>query len=105
MGDEASERVATDSEVRAMCLLLQAAPSDGAIGFTSSQLDIHVAHDGRPVPSNLAAPRGVGGIGWRTGRPSRWRHRVHSTNVSDRVLRRCLPPGDAGPYWHEGVSD
>src|SRR5207344_3212000 len=25
-------------------------------GFTSSQLDLHVAHDGRGVPSNHAAP-------------------------------------------------
>ena len=56
MGDEASERVATKDEVDTMCGLLRAALSDGAIGFTSSQLDIHVAHDGRPVPSNLAAP-------------------------------------------------
>ena len=29
---------------------------DGAIGFTSSQLELHVAHDGRGVPSNHAAP-------------------------------------------------
>ena len=35
---------------------MRAAMHDGAIGFTSSQLDIHMAHDGRPVPSNLAAP-------------------------------------------------
>src|SRR6202011_3664850 len=55
MGDEASERTATESEIDSMCRLLDAALDDGAIGFTSSQLDIHVAHDGRPVPSNLAA--------------------------------------------------
>ncbi len=29
--------------------------ADGAIGFTSSQLELHVAHDGRGVPSNHAA--------------------------------------------------
>jgi len=29
---------------------------DGAIGFTSSQLELHVAHDGRGVPSNHASP-------------------------------------------------
>ncbi len=56
MGDEASERVATEEEVVAMCALLREALADGAVGFTSSQLDLHVAHDGRPVPSNLAAP-------------------------------------------------
>jgi N-acyl-D-aspartate/D-glutamate deacylase len=56
MGDEASERVATDHEVDAMCALLRTSLREGAVGFTSSQLDLHVAHDGRPVPSNLAAP-------------------------------------------------
>ena len=56
MGDEASERAATDDEVAQMCALLRTALADGAVGFTSSQLDLHVAHDGRPVPSNLAAP-------------------------------------------------
>ena len=39
-----------------MSALVRAALREGAIGFTSSQLDIHMAHDGRPVPSNLAAP-------------------------------------------------
>ena len=48
MGDEASERAATDPEIGAMCTLLAAALDEGAVGFTSSQLDIHVAHDGRP---------------------------------------------------------
>ena len=39
-----------------MQALVRAAMRDGAIGFTSSQLDLHVAHDGRGVPSNHAAP-------------------------------------------------
>jgi N-acyl-D-aspartate/D-glutamate deacylase len=56
MGDDASERVATDDEIAAMQDLVRAALRDGAIGFTSSQLDLHVAHDGRGVPSNHAAP-------------------------------------------------
>jgi N-acyl-D-aspartate/D-glutamate deacylase len=56
MGDDASERPATDAEVSAMVALVRAALQEGAIGFTSSQLDIHMAHDGRPVPSNLASP-------------------------------------------------
>ena len=57
MGDAASERAATDDEVAQMCALLRSALADGAVGFTSSQLDLHVAHDGRPVPSNLAEPK------------------------------------------------
>jgi N-acyl-D-aspartate/D-glutamate deacylase len=56
MGDDASERHATDDEIEAMRDLVRQAFVDGAVGFTSSQLDIHVAHDGRGVPSNYAAP-------------------------------------------------
>src|SRR5262245_64808385 len=46
MGDDASERTATGDEVAAMQELVRAAMRDGAIGFTSSQLELHVAHDG-----------------------------------------------------------
>ncbi|HSO94642.1 MAG TPA: amidohydrolase family protein [Acidimicrobiia bacterium] len=56
LGDDASEREATDDEVAVMQDLLRQALTDGAVGFTSSQLAIHVAHDGRGVPSNYAAP-------------------------------------------------
>jgi N-acyl-D-aspartate/D-glutamate deacylase len=59
MGDDASERVATADEVAAMQELVRAALRDGAIGFTSSQLELHVAHDGRGVPSNHAAPEEI----------------------------------------------
>ena len=54
MGDDASERTATADEIGAMQVLVRAALSDGAMGFTSSQLELHVAHDGRGVPSNHA---------------------------------------------------
>ena len=54
MGDDASERTATPDETAAMQELVRAAMHDGAIGFTSSQLELHVAHDGRGVPSNHA---------------------------------------------------
>ena len=56
MGDDASERVATASEITAMQQVLEQALIDGGYGFSSSQLDVHADHDGRPVPSNLAAP-------------------------------------------------
>jgi N-acyl-D-aspartate/D-glutamate deacylase len=59
MGDDASERTATDDEIAQMCQLVRDALLDGAIGFTSSQLDLHVAHDGRGVPSNHAAPEEI----------------------------------------------
>ena len=51
---DASERTATADEIGAMQALVRAAMRDGAMGFTSSQLELHVAHDGRGVPSNYA---------------------------------------------------
>jgi N-acyl-D-aspartate/D-glutamate deacylase len=54
MGDDAATRAATPDEVAAMADLARAALRDGAVGFTSSQLDLHVDHHGNPVPSNLA---------------------------------------------------
>jgi N-acyl-D-aspartate/D-glutamate deacylase len=56
MGDDASERAATDREIAQMRVLVREAFDQGAIGFTSSQLELHVAHDGRGVPSNHARP-------------------------------------------------
>src|SRR5262249_59325202 len=59
MGDDASARRATPDEIRAMQALVRQAMHEGAIGFSTSQLDIHVAHDGREVPSNHAAPEEI----------------------------------------------
>jgi N-acyl-D-aspartate/D-glutamate deacylase len=59
MGDAASTRRATQDEVVAMQALVRQAMYEGAIGFSTSQLDIHVAHDGREVPSNHAAPEEI----------------------------------------------
>jgi len=56
MGDDASVRAARPDEIEAMRDLVRDAMREGALGFSSSQLDIHVAHDGREVPSNHAAP-------------------------------------------------
>lgn len=53
---EAAQRPARPDEIEAMCQLLRAGLREGAIGFSSSQLDLHVDHEGRPVPSNLAQP-------------------------------------------------
>ncbi|MEX0665318.1 MAG: amidohydrolase family protein [Acidimicrobiia bacterium] len=54
MGEEAGTRAATDEEIGAMGDLVRGALADGAVGFTSSQLEIHSDHEGQPVPSNLA---------------------------------------------------
>lgn len=55
MGDDASTRAASPAEIAAMQELVRAAMREGAIGFSTSQLDIHVGEDGREVPSNHAA--------------------------------------------------
>jgi N-acyl-D-aspartate/D-glutamate deacylase len=59
MGDDASERTATADEIEQMKGLVRDALREGAIGFSSSQLDIHVGDDGREVPSNHAAPEEI----------------------------------------------
>ena len=55
MGDDASTRQATTDEITAMQELVRQAMRDGALGFSTSQLAIHVGEDGREVPSNHAS--------------------------------------------------
>jgi len=59
MGDDGSERTATSEEIEAMRELVRQAMREGAIGFSTSQLDIHIGEDGREVPSNHASPEEV----------------------------------------------
>jgi len=55
MGDDASEREATPEEIAAMQGLVRDAMREGALGFSTSQIDVHVGEDGREVPSNHAS--------------------------------------------------
>ncbi|MGO9451793.1 MAG: N-acyl-D-amino-acid deacylase family protein [Candidatus Binataceae bacterium] len=55
MGAESQERVATDPEIAQMCEVLEAAMAAGAIGLSTSYVDID--ENGRPVPSRLADMR------------------------------------------------
>ncbi|MEN8158541.1 MAG: amidohydrolase family protein [Myxococcota bacterium] len=55
MGDDASEREATPDEIAAMQALVRDAMREGAIGFSTSQLELHVGEDGREVPCNFAS--------------------------------------------------
>lgn len=59
MGDDASERHATEEEIVEMKGLVRAAMREGAVGFSTSQIDIHVGDDGREVPSNHASPEEI----------------------------------------------
>ena len=55
MGDDASRREATPDEITAMCDLMRQSMEQGAIGLSTSQLDLHRDHEGNPVPCNLAS--------------------------------------------------
>lgn len=55
MGDDATEREATATEVEAMQQLVRDAMAAGAIGFASSQAATHHGSGGKPVPSRLAS--------------------------------------------------
>ena len=59
MGDEASERRATAAEIAAMQELVRQGMREGAVGFSTSQVEVHRGEDGRPVPSNHAAPEEI----------------------------------------------
>ncbi len=59
MGDDASEREATSDEIAAMQELVRQAMREGAVGFSTSQIDVHVGEDGREVPSNHASAEEV----------------------------------------------
>jgi N-acyl-D-aspartate/D-glutamate deacylase len=55
MGEEATEREATDAEIAAMRALVAEALAAGAIGFATSKSPTHVGWEGRPVPSRAAS--------------------------------------------------
>ena len=92
MGDDASERTATDDEIDAMRELVRAALTDGAIGFTSSQLELHVAHDGRGVPSNHAAPDELVALASVLGEFGQGAIEFIPRTFLDRLLRRRPRP-------------
>jgi N-acyl-D-aspartate/D-glutamate deacylase len=55
MGSDASERTATEWEIALMAELVDTGMRQGAIGFSTSQLDLHADHEGKPIPSNVAS--------------------------------------------------
>ena len=56
LGEDATRRAATATEVEAMAALVRSAAAEGAMGFSSSLGEGHLDGDGRPVPSSWAAP-------------------------------------------------
>ena len=76
--------------------LVRAAMREGALGFSSSQLDIHVAHDGREVPSNHAAPEELIALCAVLAEFGHGAHRVHPAQLR-RGLRRRRPRAASAP--------
>ncbi len=62
MGEEASQRAATESEIAAMQQLLREAMDAGAIGFATSMSGNHTGARGLPVPSRFADAREMAGL-------------------------------------------
>lgn len=54
MGEESTEREATEDEVAKMRAIVREALDAGALGFATSQSPTHVGYAGRPVPSRAA---------------------------------------------------
>jgi N-acyl-D-aspartate/D-glutamate deacylase len=54
MGEEATERSATDDEIARMRALVREAIDAGAIGFATSKASTHIGYAGKPVPSRAA---------------------------------------------------
>jgi N-acyl-D-amino-acid deacylase len=57
MGEEATERTATDDEVAKMVTLVREAMASGAVGFATSTAEAHNGEGGTPMPSRLADDR------------------------------------------------
>jgi N-acyl-D-aspartate/D-glutamate deacylase len=57
MGEEATERKATDEEIGQMTAQVREAMSAGAVGFASSTAEAHNGEGGTPMPSRLADDR------------------------------------------------
>ncbi len=54
MGEDATERAASEDEITRMADILREALEAGAIGFSTSESPNHVGYGGLPVPSRLA---------------------------------------------------
>jgi N-acyl-D-aspartate/D-glutamate deacylase len=57
MGEEATERTATDDEIGQMAAQVRQAMAAGAVGFASSTAEAHNGEGGTPMPSRLADDR------------------------------------------------
>lgn len=71
MGEDATEREATEEEIGEMRRLVLEALDAGAIGFATSKARTHVGYRGKPVPSRLAGKRELMDLAGALGDASR----------------------------------
>jgi N-acyl-D-aspartate/D-glutamate deacylase len=113
MGDEATTRAASATEVAQMKTLVRQAMDVGAVGFATSVSKVHVGYAGRPVPSRLAdfeemlelaravGESGHGLIHYNVGREPLWGAYEQLYAVSGRpVVWTSLLAGSLGPGSH-----
>ena len=68
LGEESTERDATEEEVRQMARIVEDAVRAGAIGFATSKSPTHVGYAGRPVPSRAASLQEIEALAAGLGR-------------------------------------
>jgi N-acyl-D-aspartate/D-glutamate deacylase len=68
MGEDSTEREATEGEVAEMAGLVEGALRAGALGFATSKAITHVGYAGRPVPSRAAGHAEIEALAGALGR-------------------------------------
>ncbi len=86
MGDDARNRTATDNEIAAMCALLDKCLEAGAIGLSTSFVDIDDTY--QPVPSRWAAPEELDALAAVLGAHSAVLQIVHEFYDADLTIAR-----------------
>jgi N-acyl-D-amino-acid deacylase len=71
LGDEASDREASDEEVAEMAAIIREALEAGAVGFSTSGAPTHAGAYGKPVPSRLATYEEIKALASQMGQVGR----------------------------------
>jgi N-acyl-D-aspartate/D-glutamate deacylase len=116
MGEEATEREATEDEIAAMAAIVEDALRAGALGFATSKAATHVGYGGKPVPSRAASlaeierlADGVGAVGSGVVQATigRGLFIAELAGIQRRIRRpvtwTALLAGMLGPDGHRGV--
>ncbi len=118
MGEEATEREATEDEIARMEQIVAEGLRAGALGFATSKSATHVGYAGRPVPSRaasldeigrLAATLGVAGHGLMQATIGRGFFTAEFAEIARKTGRpvswTALLAGALGPDGHRKVLD